>query len=293
MNTFKIVSFGEVLWDKFPDYKKPGGSPANLAYHLHTFGNESLLISRVGNDDYGNELIRFLVEKELPIEHVQIDHEYPTGIVTVTFDKNKEPSYLIHKPAAWDYISPTENFKNIYNDMDAICFASLSQRNRTSSDTLNTILNSVRSNCLKVFDLNLRPPFINKEEILKKIDLSDVIKMNEEEYKTVGSWLNSSDTADTILNNDPDKKILLTMGAKGSALFTSKGHAEHKAYPIDNDGDFVGVGDAFLACFTHLTLKQTEPNSLLERSNRYAAYIASQKGSMPTVPDEILNLIRV
>jgi fructokinase len=238
-------------------------------------------------------LIRFLEGKELPTEHIQFDHEYPTGLVTVSFDENREPSYVIHKPSAWDYISLTYNFNKVYNELDAICFASLSQRNNTSSNTLNTILKSVRSNCLKVFDLNLRPPFINKEEILKKIDLSDVIKMNEEEFKTVGAWLNSSDTADTILNKDPNKRILLTMGAKGSALFTSKGHVEHKAYPIDNDGDFVGVGDAFLACFTHLTLKQTDPISLLERSNRYAAYIASQKGSMPTVPDEILKLIRV
>lgn len=288
---FKIASFGEVLWDKFPEYKKPGGSPANVAYHLHSFGNVSYLISKIGNDLDGKELLHFLKEKKLLIDFVGLDNTFPTGLVTVSIDHYNEPSYTIHQPSAWDYITFTGELSKLSKTLDAICFASLSQRNFISSECLNKMLNSVPSECMKVFDLNLRPPFISKEEILKKIALSDIIKMNEDEYETVGSWLNSSDTADTILAEDSNKIVLLTMGEKGSALFSSQGHYQHKAYPISGEGDFVGVGDAFLASFTHQILKKSDHADILEICNRYAATVASHKGGMPTIPEDLLKLV--
>lgn len=288
---FKIASFGEVLWDKFPDYKKPGGSPANVAYHLHSFGNDSYLISKVGDDPDGNELLQFLKDKNLPIDFVGFDKNVPTGLVTVSIDHNQEPSYTIHQPSAWDYITFTDQLSELTKTLDAICFASLSQRNSTSLECLNLLLNSVPTECLKVFDLNLRPPFIHKEEILKKIALSDIIKMNEGEYATIGSWLNSSEPADVILAENSDKIILLTMGEKGSALFSSRGHYQHKAYPISSEGDFVGVGDAFLASFIHQILKKSDHAEILEVCNRYAAAVASHKGGMPTVPEDLLRMV--
>ncbi len=288
---FNIASFGEVLWDKFPDYKKPGGSPANVAYHLHILGNNSYLISKVGNDSNGKELMQFLKDKKLPIDYVTVDETFPTGLVTVSIDQNNEPSYTIHEPSAWDYIQFTEELKKLSNSLDAICFATLSQRNEGSSKCLSELMESISSGCLKVFDLNLRPPFINKTEILKNIVRANIIKMNEDEFNTVGTWLNSSDTADTLLSEDPDKMILLTLGERGSALFTSRGHFQHRAYPISGNGDFVGVGDAFLAAFTHLTLKKMAHADILETCNRYAAYVASQKGGMPAVSDEMLKSV--
>ena len=289
---FKIASFGEILWDQFPDYKKPGGSPANVAYHLHILGNDSYLISKIGDDNDGRELLHFLKEKKLPTEFIGLDSTHPTGIVTVSIDQFNEPTYTIHEPSAWDFISINDELFKLSKSLNAICYASLSQRNSTSSDSLKKLLLSLPPDCLKVFDLNLRPPFIQKDVILEKIGLSDIIKMNEDEYKTVGSWINSSDTADTLLANNPDKIILLTMGEKGSALFSSQGHFQHKAYPISSDGDFVGVGDAFLASFTHQLLLKKDHADILEACNRYAAFVASQKGGMPSVPMNILKMIK-
>ena len=289
---FKIASFGEILWDQFPDYKKPGGSPANVAYHLHIFGNDSHLISKIGDDSDGRELLHFLKEKKLPVEYIGMDRTHPTGLVTVSIDQHNEPSYTIHEPSAWDYISVNSDLLELSKSLNAICYASLSQRNSTSSDSLRELLLTVPPDCLKVFDLNLRPPFIQKDVILEMISLSDIVKMNEDEYETVGSWLTGSDTADAILVNDPDKIILLTMGEKGSALFSSQGHFQHKAYPISGDGDFVGVGDAFLASFTHQLLLKKNHADILETCNRYAAFVASQQGGMPSVPKNILNMIK-
>lgn len=289
---FKIASFGEILWDQFPGYKKPGGSPANVAYHLHIFGNQSYLVSKIGDDSDGKELLQFLKEKKLPADYIGSDKTYPTGVVTVSIDQHNEPSYVIHEPSAWDFITFNDQLLHLSKSLNAICYASLSQRNSISSASLKELLLSVPTNCLKVFDLNLRPPFIQKDVILEKIGLSDVIKMNEDEFETVGSWLNSSDTADAILDGDPKKIIILTMGDKGSALFSKHGHFQHKAYPISNEGDFVGVGDAFLASFTHQLLLNRDHADILEVCNRYAAFVASQKGGMPEVPDELLNLVK-
>lgn len=283
-----ILSFGELLWDIFPEYKKPGGSPANLAYHLHVLGNQSHLISRVGEDNHGREILNFISEKGLSTKFIQKDLTQPTGTVTVHFSGD-EPSYTIHRPSAWDYIEMTDNLENVLKKTEAVCFASLSQRESKSAATLQQILEIVPENSLKVFDLNLRPPFIDQTAILKSIEKADVVKFNEDELETVSDWLDVDNLPAYLLRNDPHKKILLTLGSDGSALFTENGYTKHKAYPISGKGDFVGVGDAFLACATHLILKNEEPTELIKKANRYAAAVASQQGGMPDIEQEILS----
>lgn len=285
------LSYGEILWDVFPDYKKPGGSPANLAYHLHCLKNRSLLMSRVGKDENGDELLNFLIQKGVLTDHIQHDNSRETGKVTVHFDGN-EPSYTIHEPSAWDYIEMTNDISRQSSEIDAVCFASLSQRNDQSAETLQHILNSVPESCLTVFDLNLRPPFINKELILKNIDQSDVIKLNEEEYKTVSNWACTDSLADDLIKQDRNKTVLITLGADGSAMYNSDGYFKHDAFPISGNGDFVGVGDAFLACFTHLNLLNTPNDDILRTANQYAAYVASQQGGMPEIPKQIIEQVQ-
>lgn len=289
---YKTLSIGEILWDLFPNYKKPGGSPANLAYHLHLFGNHSHLLSKIGIDEHGEELLRFLLEKGVSNKYIQKDPHLPTGTVSVLVDEENEPSYTIHQPAAWDQIELTTELIQLTKSLDAFCFASLSQRNEGSKRTVEALIKKLPANCLKVYDLNIRPPFVDKETILKNIQESDIIKLNRDEYTIVGNWLNVEDTAKKILEMDYNKTVLLTLGSEGSELINKKGRFYQKAYPIQGNGDFVGVGDAFLACVTHLMLKRIEPNQLLETSNRYAAFVASQQGSMPDIPQHILDMIR-
>jgi len=288
---FKTLSFGEILWDLFPDYKKPGGSPANLAYHLHLFGNKSYLLSRVGLDKNGEELLKFLSNKGLSDRYIQQDSKLPTGTVGVTIDDQNEPSYSIHQPAAWDEIELTSDLKVLSASLDAFCFASLSQRHDTSKNTVNELLNHLPEKCLKVFDLNIRPPFIDKKTILKNIERADVIKLNQAEHGIVGEWLGTANAADKIVEKHLNKTIILTLGSDGSELINSEGRFYQNAFPIQESGDFVGVGDAFLACFTYLILKRIEPQQLLEISNRYASFVASQQGGMPEIPQDLLDLI--
>lgn len=288
---YKTLSIGEVLWDLFPDYKRPGGSPANVAYHLHCLGAKSLLLSRIGTDKNGKELLDFLNQKGIDTKHIQKDDVHPTGIVNVEF-LDDEPSYTIQEPSAWDYISLTDDLKKKIGSLDAVCFASLSQRNKVTGNTIQRLLGAVSDNCLKVFDLNLRPPFVDKDLILKSIDYSDIIKINEHEFKTLTEWYGSMNFAGKLVEDHPSKTVLLTEGEKGSAMYTSEGFFREKAHPITGNGDFVGVGDAFLAGFTYLKLKNTSPDKILSKANQYAAFVASQKGGMPDIPDSIVNLIR-
>lgn len=288
--SFKTLSVGEVLWDIFPEYKKPGGSPANVAYHLHRLGTESLLLSRVGIDKNGTEILQFLETKGINCNLIQKDEIHPTGIVIVEFDEG-EPSYTIEQPSAWDFIELSDNLKREINSLDALCFASLSQRNEKTKDTLQYLLSEVPETCLIVFDLNLRPPFVNKELVISSIQNSNIIKINEHEFKTLAEWYGSRNFLDEFLQDDPSKIILLTEGEKGSSMFTSEGTIHEDAHPITGDGDFVGVGDAFLACFTFLTLNDAPKSRILSLSNQYAAFVASQKGGMPDIPESILEQI--
>lgn len=284
---YKTLSVGEVLWDIFPDYKKPGGSPANVAYHLHCLGAESLLLSRVGEDKNGRELLDFLDKKRINCKLIQKDKNQPTGIVNVAFDGG-EPSYRIEEPSAWDFIELTEELLNQTKSLDAICFASLSQRSEKTKNTIQQLLYTVPETCLKVFDLNLRPPFVDQDLIISSIQKSDIIKINEYEFKTLAEWYGKQHFTDDIFEDDPTKTILLTEGEKGSTMFTLEESIHEDAHPISDEGDFVGVGDAFLACFTYLKLNKTPENEILSLSNRYAAYVASQKGGMPDIPKQII-----
>lgn len=284
----RVLSIGEVLWDVFPTYKKPGGSPANLAYHLHCLGNNTLLASRVGNDKNGEELIQFLSDKGLSTDHIQTDRTHSTGTVTVTFTDD-EPSYLIHEPAAWDFIEYSDDLKAAAAKLDAICFASLSQRHHVTADTLQHMLNDVPDSCLKVFDLNLRPPFTNPERIIRQILIADVVKFNEDEFEEAKKWFDTEEPAAYLLAKDPEKTILRTLGADGSEMITTSGIVREDAYPISGKGDFVGVGDAFLACFTHLKLQKTPSADILAKANRYASAVASKQGGMPDIHESILD----
>ncbi|MDZ7719381.1 MAG: PfkB family carbohydrate kinase [Balneolaceae bacterium] len=288
---YKTLSVGEVLWDIFPDYKKPGGSPANVAYHLHCLGTESLLLSRIGDDKNGKELLDFLNKKGIDCKLVQKDTGHPTGIVNVEFDED-EPSYSIDMPSAWDFIELTDELKKKTNVLDAICFASLSQRNDKTKQTIQHLISAVPEQCLKVFDLNLRPPYVDRELILSSINKSDIIKINEHEHKILTEWYGNPHFADEILKNDPSKIILLTEGERGSTMLTSEQSIQEDAHPISGEGDFVGVGDAFLACFTYLRLNNTADDKILSLSNQYAAFVASNRGGMPDIPKSILEQIQ-
>lgn len=286
-----ILHFGEMLWDQFTDYRRAGGSPFNLMMHLHYLKNTSLLISAVGRDELGSELLDIISRKEADKRYIQRS-DYPTGTVTVQMDQENEPSYTIHQRVAWDFIEPPKDLNRLTSAIDAFTFATLSQRSSTNRITLQKIISQLPANCLYFFDVNLRPPFISKPVIEFSLKKTHYVKMNRSEWENIGELLDI-DSESTLLESFALEGMILTLGGDGSIYFDKNGsHYIETAANISLDsGDFVGVGDAFWACFIHHTLHNTSWEETLQKANRYAGWVAEQKGGIPDPEEEVIKTV--
>jgi fructokinase len=286
-----IVGIGEILIDKFPTYTKPGGAPCNVVYNASLLGNKATLVSATGDDSDGKYLRSFLNEHDIKDTFIQYSDK-PTGTVNVTL-KGDEASYEITESVAWDNIEWNKDLLQLTSEIDAVCFSTLSQRSTCSATTIHTFLESLPEHCLKVLDVNLRPPFYNKDVLAKSFSQADIIKLNEYEYELVGKLFDVSKTEEFLIHQFNVKEIILTLGKKGSVYFNKNYSIQTNTIAIDPSlGDSVGVGDAFISCIIHHKLQQTEPTLMLQKANRYAGMVASQKGAMASISNELLNQIK-
>ena len=173
-----IVGMGEALWDVLPEGKKIGGAPANFAYHVSQFGFDSRVVSAVGNDELGDEIMSVFKEKKLNTQIERVD--YPTGTVQVTLDAEGVPCYEIKEGVAWDNIPFTDELKRLALNTRAVCFGSLAQRNEASRATINRFLDTMPEidGQLKIFDINLRQDFYTKEVLRDSFQRCNVLKIN-------------------------------------------------------------------------------------------------------------------
>lgn len=286
-----ILHFGEILWDQFPDYKRAGGSPFNVAMHLHYLGHESRLISAVGLDDPGSQLLDIIKQKGADNSLIQ-RLEYPTGSVSVEIDKDNEPRYTIHERVAWDFISFPEGIVNVAPDTEAFTFATLSQRSSTNRISLQKIMATLPDTCQYFLDVNLRPPYVNKPVLEFSLNKTDYVKMNRSEWDQIGSML-EMDSEQVLLDHFNLSGMILTLGGDGSIYFDRNStHYIESAVDINpGKGDSVGVGDAFWACFIHHTLKNTPWQETLRKANQYAGWVAEQKGGIPDPDEDLIKAI--
>ena len=280
----RVVSFGEILWDKLPSGKVPGGAPLNFAYRLNSFQNSLSIISKVGDDSLGKELSEFLNKNGLDTEHIQISKIYKTGEVNVSIDKNGIADYDILNPVAWDDISL--NLKNIEltKNSSVFVFGSLICRNMTSRRTLKELLKIAP---FKLFDINLRSPYYNMNLIEELMLSSDFIKFNYEEIEEISTiYINKKVTLEnmieTISEKTKTKNICVTMGEKGACYYTNNSFYYQDGFKI-NVLDTVGAGDSFLATLVEGILNKTKPQEILKKACAVAALVASKEGATPKV----------
>ena len=280
----RVVSFGEILWDKLPSGKVPGGAPLNFAYRLNSFQNSLSIISKVGDDSLGKGLTEFLNKNGLDTEHIQISKIYKTGEVNVSIDKNGIADYDILNPVAWDDISL--NLKNIEltKNSSVFVFGSLICRNITSRRTLKKLLKIAP---FKLFDINLRSPYYNMNLIEELMLSSDFIKFNYEEIEEISTiYINKKATLEnmieTISEKTKTKNICVTMGEKGACYYTNNSFYYQDGFKI-NVLDTVGAGDSFLATLVEGILNKTKPQEILKKACAVAALVASKEGATPTV----------
>ena len=278
-----IVGMGEALWDVLPEGKKIGGAPANFAYHVSQFGFDSRVVSAVGNDDLGDEILKVFKEKQL--KHQLQTVNYPTGTVQVTLDDNGIPCYDIKEGVAWDNIPFTDDLKRLALSTRAVCFGSLAQRNEVSRTSINSFLDTMPDGegQLKIFDINLRQGFFTKDIIRDSCQRCNVLKINDEELVAISRLFGypGIDLQDKCWINL--KMLILTCGTNGSYVFTP-GVVSFQETPKVPVADTVGAGDSFTATFTAALLKGKSVPEAHKLAVEVSAYVCTQSGAMPELP---------
>ena len=260
-----VVGMGEALWDVLPEGKKIGGAPANFAYHVSQFGLPGYVVSAVGDDALGKEIVENFTSKGL--NQLIAEVPYPTGTVQVEIDQAGIPQYDIKENVAWDNIPYTDSLEALARKTKAVCFGSLAQRNVVSRDTINRFLDAMpqSDDSLVVFDVNLRQGFYNKEILCNSMSRCNILKINDEELVTVSRMF----------------------GYPGIDYVFTPGNVSFQPTPKVEVADTVGAGDSFTAAFIASILKGRSVQEAHSRAVQTSAYVCTRKGAMPILPAEL------
>lgn len=289
-----VVGMGEVLWDMLPEGKKIGGAPANFAYHVSQFGLPSCVVSAVGEDALGKEILDNFTSKGLNCHIATVP--YATGTVQVSIDQAGVPQYEIKENVAWDNIPYTPALEALARRTKAVCFGSLAQRSVVSRETINRFLDVMPcgEGQLKIFDINLRQNFYTKEVLCQSMRKCNILKINDEELVTISRLfgypgIDLQDKCWILLGKYDLKMLILTCGVNGSYVFTP-GRVSFQETPRVKVADTVGAGDSFTAAFVSGLLKGMPVEDAHKLAVCTSAYVCTQNGAMPVLPAELTGI---
>ena len=282
-----MVGLGEVLWDILPTGRVLGGAPANFAYMANVLGDQGIVASRVGNDDLGPEACRLMQELGLNTSYVQKDDDHKTGIATVTIDGTGQPNFTINQPVAWDFLKWTPDWEELSTRADVICFGSLAQRSSTSAATIDRFLRNASAKALRICDVNLRQSFYSRDVLRKSFEYADIVKLNEQELIQVSCLFElpgatAESLAQRLLKDYDLKLVCITRAERGSLLVSREQAVEHRGFQV-KVADAVGAGDAFTACLAHDYVRGNPLQQISEAANRFASWVATQRGATPPI----------
>jgi fructokinase len=286
-----ILALGEVLWDLLPGGRQLGGAPANFAYHAAQLGADARIVSAVGDDELGREILERLKSQGLDTSFITTDQEHATGVVTVTVDMRGQPAYTIHEGVAWDFIPVTPAVLDLATRADCVCFGTLAQRSPVSRATIREVVAAVPDQALRILDINFRQHYYDREVVEQSLAAASVLKINDEELPRLFEVLGSQTRLFTEFTNI--RVIATTRGSAGSSLWFKDGttakHPGHYAGPVL---DTVGAGDAFTAALAMGLLRGCPPAQINDAANRLAAYVCTRAGATPVIPGELLAAMR-
>lgn len=288
-NNYKVIGIGEILWDLLPEGKQLGGAPTNFAYHADQLGLQSSIISSVGNDSPGDEIFERL--NSTKIKNFIGRNDKFTGTVSITLDAEGIPAYMIHEEVAWDYINPSSEAFEYAGIANAICFGSLAQRSETSHKAILSILKAAPNDALKVFDINMRQQYYNKEIISRSLELANILKLNEEEIIIFAEMFSISgdeyELMHGIMKHFDLSYLTLTKGDKGSWLISGK-EESYLDTPKIKVEDTVGAGDSFTATMTAGLLRKKSLKEVHKLAVEVSAFVCTHKGATPELPENLL-----
>jgi fructokinase len=284
------MAVGEVLWDLLPGGRQLGGAPANFAYHAHALGAEAQLVTCVGDDVFGREIVARLLNLGLSTDLVGFDPAAPTGTVSVELLEDGQPRFTIHEDVAWDRIAVTAHALAAAAQADAVCFGTLAQRSAASRRAIRTLVAASRPTALRVFDVNLRQAFYSHDVIEASLGTANALKANDEELPVLAGLLRlhggTEEQIVDVARRFDLRLVALTRGARGSRLYADGLWSDHRGLPADVV-DTVGAGDAFTAALALGFLAGWDLDAVNEAANDLAAFVCSQAGATPPVPERL------
>lgn len=276
-----IYCYGEVLWDMLPTETLAGGAPLNVCINLNKLGSRATIISAVGKDQEGDELVLYLAQNNIDQDFIQQKDELPTGKVLVNLDDPLKAVYEIVRPVAYDAIEYAQLPEIIAEEVDFLIFGSLALRDVISRETLLELL---RQPFTKVFDINLRPPHYDQELMKSLLKVADWVKLNDDEFDEVCFWYgiapDDQQVFSKLANEWGAKLICVTRGDKGASLFYNQQVFDHPGYPV-HVADTIGTGDAFLAALLNSYTMDKNPEEMLNNACALGAFVAGKKGGNP------------
>jgi fructokinase len=303
MNIPSIVGIGELLWDKLPAGARLGGATANFAVFTARLGNHVWLVSKIGQDAYGREAKRILAEPCLALDYLQTGASHPTGTVDVQLSPENQPHYTISLDVAWDFIEWIPSLRDLASATDAVYFGTLTQRHQVSRATMRSFVEATPDTCVRICDVNLRPPFCSSEVLLWAMGQATLLKISDEELSPVFAMLRERfpqlpaspasprDAAARLLEHFPRCAVVaLTLGAHGCLIATRQEVHRHPGFPIQ-PVDPVGAGDAFAAGLVHAYLHGADLAAMAEIGNLCGSYVASQAGATPRLPPSLIQRV--
>ena len=292
MNKY-VVGLGEALWDVLPEGKKLGGAPANFAFQAGQFSDgswQTLAVSALGNDALGDETAREIESKGLRYLMPRVD--FPTGTVQVTLDDAGVPTYDIRQGVAWDNIPFTPEIEDVARNAKAVCWGSLAQRSEVSYNTIHRFLEATPKDCLRIFDINLRQNFYNKDIIRESLRKCNILKINDEELVLIGRMfgypgLDIENKCWLLLGKYHLDMLVLTAGVNGSYVF-SPGAMSFYETPKVKVADTVGAGDSFTGSFCAAILNGKSIPEAHRLAVDVSAFVCTQNGAMPKAPADLV-----
>lgn len=285
-----MIAIGEVLWDLLPSGPVMGGAPANFAIHAHALGADAHLITRVGEDALGREIIHKLEAIGFPTDLVATHPSAPTGKVSVELGANGQPHYTIHENAAWDFIEANAASVDAVADADVLCFGTLAQRSSASREAIRALVATAPPTALRICDINLRAPFISQEIIADSLTLANALKLNDAELPMLAEMFglqgDEAHQMQALTERFGLRVVALTRGDKGSAILAGGQLSQHPGVPAEVR-DTIGAGDSFTAALVLGLVRGWPLETVNEHANAVAAFVCSQPGATPELPAKL------
>ena len=287
MSKTSILSCGEVLWDLFPEGARFGGAPANFACHAALLGGDVALLSAVGQDPRGDEVLAILRRFGIDTSLIQRIAAAPTGSVGVSLNAAGKPSFEIHADSAWDRLTWTTELESRLAQVDAVYFGTLGQRGANSRATIQRVVSEAKARGIpRMLDVNLRPPFYDAALIRESIAQASLLKLSDDELPEVASACAIVIEADPVatlralLTRFQLDLVVLTRGAEGALLVSPVDSVDQTGIPT-LVRDTVGAGDSFTAAVVLGLLRGEAHEVILRKACEIAAAVCAHSGAVP------------